>query len=49
MKRLRGSVRTSQANGTFSASMPSKVPVNSHCRLFTPPAIPAWSRIGRMT
>ena len=44
----RGKVLTSQENGRFSTSMPISVPVNSHCRLLTPPATPIWSRIGRM-
>ena len=47
MKRRRGSIFTSAENGTFSTSMTTSVPVNSHGRLFTPPATPIWSRIGR--
>ena len=48
MKRLRGNVLTSHANGTFTTSMPMSVPVNSQGRLLTPPATPISSRIGRM-
>ena len=44
----RGKVLTSQENGRLSSSIPTSVPVNSHCRLLTPPATPIWSRIGRM-
>src|ERR1700677_2144148 len=40
MNRSRGSVFTSQENGKFSSSIPTSVPVNSHCRLLTPPATP---------
>ena len=43
----RGSIFTSAENGMFSTIMTTSVPVNSHCRLLTPPATPIWSRIGR--
>src|SRR5215475_14228941 len=47
MNCLRGKNFTSAENGTFKTSMAINVPVNSHARLFTPPATPIWSRIGR--
>ncbi len=47
MKRLRGSFLTRYANGRFSSTMPTSVPVNSQGRFLTPPAIPIVSRIGR--
>ncbi len=49
MKRERGSLRTSQPNGTLSTSMPTRVAVNSQGRFSSPPASPIWSRIGRIT
>lgn len=47
MNCLRGKNFTSAENGTFKTSMAINVPVNSHGRLFTPPATPIWSRMGR--
>ncbi|MCY1226121.1 hypothetical protein D9M72_383410 [compost metagenome] len=46
-KRRRGSqAQTAPYNG-MAASMTTKVAVNSHCRFFTPPAMPMVSRTGR--
>ena len=37
----------SQPNNGITASVATKVAVNSHCRLSTPPAMPIVSRTGR--
>ncbi len=49
MKRLRGSFATSAPNAGTAASIATKVAVNIHCRLRTPPATPISSRSGRST
>ncbi len=43
----RGSIFTNAENGTFSTSMTTIVPVNSHGSMFTPPATPLCTRMGR--
>ena len=48
MKRTRGSLATSAANGGFTSIMPRSVPVKSHGKVSTPLATPISSRIGRM-
>jgi hypothetical protein len=45
----RGRRLTRAANGAFTAIIAMSVPVKSHDRLFTPPATPASSRMGRNT
>ena len=47
--KARGIRVTRYANGGFATSMPVSEPAKSHGRLFTPPATPMSSRIGRMT
>jgi hypothetical protein len=47
MMRRRATLEASQPNSGSTASVATKVPVNSHCRLSTPPATPMVSRTGR--
>ncbi len=45
--RRRAARAASQPNNGIAASVATNVPVNSHCRFCTPPAIPIVSRTGR--
>ncbi len=44
---MRGTFELSQANSGTASNMTTKVALNSHCRLLTPPVMPIASRIGR--
>ncbi|MNT30952.1 hypothetical protein D3C72_1667690 [compost metagenome] len=46
-KRRRGSHAQTAPYSGIAASITTKVAVNSHCRFFTPPAMPMVSRTGR--
>ena len=45
--RRREARAASQPNKGIASSVATKVPVNNHCRLSTPPATPMVSRTGR--
>ena len=49
MKRVRGIRLTSQPKGRLRTTMPTSVAVNSQGRFSSPPEMPIWSRIGRIT